>query len=215
MIYMRSDSYLCHHGVKGQRWGIRRTPAQLGHAIKKKVKKFEKNVTKVRKNVTKKVSKQTTEIGKKIADSKKKTVDEKAERKKKTEETTESLDIKKMSTIDLQAHYKRLKLENDYRAELAKSKPKKIFDGKAFVTDVVNTTGKDLAKDVTKHVAGKMINNMFDAEVVKVAQNNKKPEKADKKEDDPNVILDKLINACEKNRKKDKKTKNNSDKDKK
>lgn len=28
--------YLEHHGVKGQRWGIRRTPEQLGHILKKK-----------------------------------------------------------------------------------------------------------------------------------------------------------------------------------
>lgn len=25
------DDELCHHGIKGQRWGIIRTPAQLGH----------------------------------------------------------------------------------------------------------------------------------------------------------------------------------------
>lgn len=23
--------YIYHHGIKGQRWGVRRTPAQLGH----------------------------------------------------------------------------------------------------------------------------------------------------------------------------------------
>lgn len=28
--------YLEHHGVKGQRWGVRRTPEQLGHILKKK-----------------------------------------------------------------------------------------------------------------------------------------------------------------------------------
>lgn len=28
--------YLEHHGIKGQRWGVRRTPEQLGHILKKK-----------------------------------------------------------------------------------------------------------------------------------------------------------------------------------
>lgn len=26
-----ADSYLAHHGIKGMRWGVRRTPEQLGH----------------------------------------------------------------------------------------------------------------------------------------------------------------------------------------
>lgn len=24
-------NYICHHGIKGMKWGVRRTPAQLGH----------------------------------------------------------------------------------------------------------------------------------------------------------------------------------------
>lgn len=32
-------SNLYHHGVKGMKWGIRRTPAQLGHTTKKSTKK--------------------------------------------------------------------------------------------------------------------------------------------------------------------------------
>jgi len=27
------DDYLEHHGIKGQKWGVRRTPEQLGHAV--------------------------------------------------------------------------------------------------------------------------------------------------------------------------------------
>lgn len=37
-----SDAELCHHGVKGQKWGIRRTPQQLGHKIEKLAAKNEK-----------------------------------------------------------------------------------------------------------------------------------------------------------------------------
>lgn len=29
------DDYLMHHGIKGQKWGVRRTPEQLGHAVSK------------------------------------------------------------------------------------------------------------------------------------------------------------------------------------
>ena len=36
---------LCHHGVKGQKWGVRRTPEQLGHTTKKAVANAEEAVT--------------------------------------------------------------------------------------------------------------------------------------------------------------------------
>lgn len=32
---MTTDEFLEHHGIKGQRWGIRRTPEQLGHKVQK------------------------------------------------------------------------------------------------------------------------------------------------------------------------------------
>lgn len=47
---MRDDRYLgviCHHGIKGMKWGVRRSPEQLGHAPKggKTIAKSEKDVT--------------------------------------------------------------------------------------------------------------------------------------------------------------------------
>lgn len=39
------DGELQHHGIKGQRWGVRRTPAQLGHAPKgSKIKKVASDI---------------------------------------------------------------------------------------------------------------------------------------------------------------------------
>lgn len=44
------DTYLMHHGVKGMKWGVRRTPEQLERASKKKQeKKAEKAIKKDRK----------------------------------------------------------------------------------------------------------------------------------------------------------------------
>lgn len=36
MAQYRKTNYLQHHGVKGMKWGVRRTPQQLGHEIKKR-----------------------------------------------------------------------------------------------------------------------------------------------------------------------------------
>lgn len=35
-----SDEWFEHHGIKGQKWGVRRTPEQLGHILKKKNTKY-------------------------------------------------------------------------------------------------------------------------------------------------------------------------------
>lgn len=36
MAQYRKTNYLQHHGVKGMKWGVRRTPKQLGHDIRKR-----------------------------------------------------------------------------------------------------------------------------------------------------------------------------------
>lgn len=36
---------LCHYGVKGMKWGVRRTPEQLGHVTKNTIEKQEEPVT--------------------------------------------------------------------------------------------------------------------------------------------------------------------------
>lgn len=38
----RVDEFLEHHGIKGQKWSIRRTPEQLGHKVDKLKKKTAK-----------------------------------------------------------------------------------------------------------------------------------------------------------------------------
>ena len=42
-----SDYVLYHHGVKGMKWGIRRTPAQLGHKVENLKKKNQKLASKL------------------------------------------------------------------------------------------------------------------------------------------------------------------------
>lgn len=44
--YLAEEEFLCHHGILGQKWGIRRTPEQLGHYVKKKQVRRSELVTK-------------------------------------------------------------------------------------------------------------------------------------------------------------------------
>ena len=39
------NSYLAHHGIKGMKWGVRRTPEQLGHRVKSASQKVKSKVT--------------------------------------------------------------------------------------------------------------------------------------------------------------------------
>lgn len=64
------DDFLEHYGVKGQKWGVRRTPEQLGHrgasAIKRLVKKWKKSSEKKKKKQVKVKQESEDEIRQKV-----------------------------------------------------------------------------------------------------------------------------------------------------
>ena len=52
------DNKLVHYGILGMKWGVRRTPAQLGHLTKKDNKWVKKNTEKITEKARKKSSKE-------------------------------------------------------------------------------------------------------------------------------------------------------------
>lgn len=64
------DDFLEHYGVKGQRWGVRRTPEQLGHrgesTIKRLMKKIQKSSAKKKKEKVKKEEESDDKIREKV-----------------------------------------------------------------------------------------------------------------------------------------------------
>lgn len=134
---------LYHHGIKGMKWGVRRTKAQLGYGSAASSRRNKNNsnskvVAKGRKAVSDFSEKQKT---KKSVTAKKKTV----------------LD---MSDEELRERISRLQLEKQYK-DLMRSAQPQASKGKQFVTSVLETSGKNIATQATTYMMGKAVNKAF------------------------------------------------------
>lgn len=126
------DEELYHYGVKGMKWGIRRTPAQLGHKTGTKRKKSSNAAAETVKRGAKKVasavsSRYTASKQKRLA---KKLHDEEVKR-------TQSNKKKKISELtddELRERIVRMELEQRYR----NLSPQKQSAGTAFISKVGN-----------------------------------------------------------------------------
>lgn len=113
-----------HHGIKGMKWGVRRTPEELGH----KPKISEKQLQGIKETVMT-GSKSARTLSNKIRSSGKNKVD--------------SDKISKMSDTQLREVLNRLRMEEDYKRLL--SNKQEINSGKAFISNVLDLTGDALA----------------------------------------------------------------------
>lgn len=123
------DEELYHYGVKGMKWGVRRTPAQLGHTTGTK-KKRSGSAGEAVKNTAKKAVKA---ISSKMSETRRKRAEAKAHdaETKKIQENKK----KKLSDLtddELRQRIQRLELEKRYR-DLT---PKETSRGKAFIDAV-------------------------------------------------------------------------------
>ena len=128
---MEYEYELYHHGVKGMKWGVRRTKAQLGYKISKGFKR-----------------------AKKAAVEKVKIVKAKKEEQKKA-----SKSVKDMTDSELRERINRLSLEQralDLERQISNLSPQKVSAGQKFVTE---TGGKMLSSlgSAASKVAGEYI----------------------------------------------------------
>lgn len=117
------DNELYHYGVKGMKWGIRRTPAQLGH---KTAKKSSSTVKKAASSAAKAVSKAYS-VHKAKAQAKKQ-AKENVESNKKIKKKS----VEEMTDAELQQRIRRMQLEQQYN----QLNPKKVSAGEKFVKTV-------------------------------------------------------------------------------
>lgn len=128
------DEELYHYGVKGMKWGIRRSPAQLGHKTGTKKKKKSGMLTKA---------------GKKVAESAKKAYSDHRERKrvKKLMKKKPS----KMTSEELNEYINRMNLERaakQARQSVKQISPDHVSAGRRFATSL----GRDVIAPAAKNV---------------------------------------------------------------
>ena len=146
---------LMHYGVPGMKWGVRRTPAQLGR---------------------KKTSSSKSLFGKKKSKAKVKTKSESS----KEETAPKKKSVKEMSDEELNAAIRRMQLEQTY----ASLSPQKVSTGKAVTKRILNNiivpaaedVGRQMVKTALTRAGNKTLSEVFKdfSEADKIYTNNKK-----------------------------------------
>ena len=145
---------LYHHGIKGMRWGIRRTKAQLGYKTnptKKKVKSIRDQTNEQIKRI-----KAQGKADSKIARAEKKAADRiaKAEAKflpKKQSESVskpKSKSLSEMSDDEIRERINRIRLEN----ELKSLTPKQLSKGQKFVNSIATNVVGPAAREAGRRL---------------------------------------------------------------
>ena len=140
------NSQLYHHGILGMKWGVRRFQNKDGSL---------------------------TSVGKRHLEQNSKAKPGGNNNKKKGHNTNKGKSINELSDDELRKRINRLELEKRYEA-LSKTEQKaKMFDGKRFVTQVLENSGKVVATQLSTYVMGTVVNKVSNRNIVNL-RNDKK-----------------------------------------
>lgn len=128
------NNELRHYGILGMKWGVRRTEQQLARA-RGKVSELENKLER-KTGSSKKASPSTPDSAPK------------------------KRSVKEMSDDELRSKIQRLQMEKQYK-DLSKSEVQKTSKGKAFIMDVLEKSGKNIATQAVTYGMGALVNKAF------------------------------------------------------
>lgn len=155
---------LQHHGIKGMKWGQRRfqnKDGSLTAAGKKRYKaemdklKAEEKAIKTREATKAKIAK--LDAKRKELDERKRALDDKSAPAPAGKAKRKS--IKSMTEAEIREKMSRLQLEKDLKDLESKTRSR----GQAFVEDVLEQSGKNIATQFTTYVLGTGVNKVAEA----------------------------------------------------
>ena len=135
------NTELYHYGILGMKWGVRRTPAQLGHIVSAGHKKL-KNV---------------------IDENKQKKANKKAEEEHMSMPSVKK--TRKMSDSDIKEKIERLKLEKENKQLLNDTRNESQNRGKQFIASILETSGKNILTQLSAYGMGTLVNKIFEKKV--------------------------------------------------
>ena len=198
----------CHSGIKNMKWGVRRyqnpdgslTPAgrirygvgkareKSASGVKAKVasSKDQERAAARAKRIEARKAKKDARIAEKNA---RKEAERKREQDAKELQRYEELRRKpasKLTAAEMAELTARLTAEKQYKELLRATEEPKLFDGKKFVVDVLQDSGKKILSGAITYGAGKFINAVVGDEVFKVGNNDSKKQDTGNKENTQN-----------------------------